>query len=135
MKALIEVTRLIEGYKKSKKTEDLEALMEGRRLLSIGLFDLAAEMSDVREMWQNFEVDYENERNSKRILYTESESLAKSDWKARADTHKLKKEALTYELLYKRMETHSHAVREVLSELNQRISFFKQEKKEINNVQ
>ena len=105
---------------------NISDLMYSRKQLATYLVTFSIEVSNARKNWKEKESDYEIEKNQLRLKYIEK-GTTKADWTSRANTEDQLKESVRAESLFYDADYVLKSVKEVLSEMNQRISYLKSE--------
>lgn len=124
------VIDIVESYKAFPQDfVDINELMYHRKQLSTYSVTMATEIGDVRKEMVRAESKYEIAKNEKKISYSKM-GTTKAEWYARVNTEELLNDWKEKESLYWKLDYVFRAVKEVLSEMNQRISYLKDEEKQ-----
>ena len=108
---------------------DINELMFHRKQLSTYAVTMGTEIGIARREWKVAEAKLELAKNEHRISY-ERLGTTKADWYAKVNTEELLNDMTEKEALYWKLDYVFKAVREVLSEMNQRISYLREEEKQ-----
>lgn len=108
---------------------DINEIMYYRKQLATYSVTLSTEIGVARKEWKIAEALYETSKNQKRLSY-ERFGTTKADWRARANMEDEFKDLNTKETIFWNLDYIFRAVREVLSEMNQRISYLREEQKQ-----
>jgi hypothetical protein len=121
---------IVEWYRKLPEDfTDINELMYARKQLSTLDVTLASEIGKARKNWKYAAKTYELAKNQKRIKF-EAKGSTKADWYARANTAEELELATEWESVFWSLDYLFRSIREVLSEMNQRISHLKEERKQ-----
>lgn len=110
---------------------DVNELMFARKNLAAYGATFSVEVGKARAEWKRATFRYEVTRNQKQIVfYTKQNNLGKADIYAKANTEELYEKSVEAENTYFELDYIFKALREVLGELNQRISYLREELKQ-----
>lgn len=108
---------------------DINEMMYYRKQLSTYAVTMGTEIGVARREWKVAEAKLEIAKNEHRISY-ERLGTTKADWYAKVNTEELLNDMTEKEAVYWKFDYVFKAVREVLSEMNQRISYLREEEKQ-----
>lgn len=108
---------------------DINEIMYTRKQLATYCVTLAVETGKCRKSWKLKEAVYESRKNQKRIEF-EKMGTTKADWSARANVETEYNESVSFESEYWSLDYLLKSVREVLSEMNQRVSYLRKEEED-----
>lgn len=121
------IADLIDSYKSlPNDSVDLETMVNIRKDLSIELFQCSRDLGIARKEWKAADRRFELRKNQIRVMES-SKGTSKADWISRANTQKELDELGMFEAIYYALDYIIKATKEVLNEMNQRISLVKDE--------
>lgn len=128
------INKIIGWYGRlSSDSADLDGVMYKRKQLVTYYYSLASEMGEARKNAKRKVGRYEIEKVEKQIDFLGSQkALTKAELYAKANTAKLKQEADDAEAEFEKLRYLFHAVKEVLSAMNQRIAQMREEWRKAN---
>lgn len=110
---------------------DITDLMHKRKMLSTLGVTFSVQVGQARAKWKRATFRYEVERNQKQInFYSKQGNLGKAEIYAKANTEDLYEKSIEAENVYFELDYIFKAVRETMGELNQRISYLREELKQ-----
>jgi hypothetical protein len=110
---------------------DINQLMYGRKQLATYSVTLGTEASRARGKWKLYAMQLEVIKNQKRLQNeVKGMGLTKADWTARGNVVKELELATKWEVHFYDLEYVLRTVREVLGEMNQRISYLRAEQQQ-----
>lgn len=132
MSVLNEVLEIIGEYRELPADfVDIEELMYKRKMLATYGSNLAVEVGNKRAAWKRAEYKHEVNKAQKEInFYHKNGNLGKSKIMAKANTSDLFEAAIDAENDFFKLDYIFRNLREVLGELNQRISYLREEQKQ-----
>lgn len=130
MKTIDKIIEIVTSYKELPSDYlDIDDLLHRRKLLSGELVLFGTNVGDAKLDWKKAVSQYEAKKNQMRVEYKD-QGTTKADWIARSNCEEELEAIGVYESLYYKYDYVFKAVKEVLSEMNQRISYLKSEKKQ-----
>ena len=130
MEVLEQITKIINWYIGLKSDSvDINGIMHKRKQLAGYNVNFATEVGRARRAWKTKEAEYESAKNQKRVKYLK-EGTTKADYMARANTEFELAEMKEAESLFFELNYVHTAVKDVLAEMNQRISRLRDEEKQ-----
>jgi len=105
---------------------DINELMHSRKELATLSVTLATEAAKARSDWKRKESRYDLEKCTKRIRF-ENHGTTKADWYARVNTKAEQEAYIEAENKYYELDYFLRSIREVLSEINQRVAALRAE--------
>jgi len=132
MSSLERIGEVIEWYKVLPEDYlDINAIMFKRKELATLLYYMAVEVGDARRAWKISSGQYEMEKNRWRRKM-EYKGTTKADWYARANCKDQLDSSIENESVYYSMYYVLTSMKEVLSEMNQRVAHLREEMKNSN---
>jgi len=108
---------------------DIQGIMHMRKQLSTHGVFLSSELALARKDWKQKEANYEILKNQKRVKLLDK-GTTKANWIARANLEAELNESVEAESLYYEFYNILQFLKEVLSEMNQRIAILREEYKQ-----
>lgn len=126
-----DIADIIEWYRELPSDyNDIEEVIYKRKLLATYSFRFAVEVGDARKDWKSAEARYESIKNQKRISFSTKHGTTKGDWLARGNCEEELNLSNNFESIFWKMHYIFGATKEVLGEMNQRISYLRDEEKQ-----
>lgn len=110
---------------------DIPELMHKRKLLATYGANFSVEVGNARAEWKRATYRYEVTKTQKQIVFYKKQSnLGKAEMYAKANTEEFYEKSVEAENKYYELDYIFKALREILGELNQRISYLREELKQ-----
>lgn len=130
MEILDEINAIVDTYNGYPEDySNINEIMYLRKKLSTYLVSFAVEVGNARKEWKTAEMRHEIIKNELRIK-NQSLGTTKADWYAKVNSESENEESILTESVYWQLHYIFNSVREVLSEMNQRISYLREEEKQ-----